>query len=151
MNLISEIGSLTKQINRFYSQQLILELEKRGYSDLRPSFLEILIFLCESDSNSIKEIGDATNLKKQTMTSHLNELEERGYIIRTTNDLDRREQRVKLSHEGEKFKIAMVEVMDIVQKRYLQNVGQIEMEKLIKNLESFHKKTLPLPKQGLLL
>jgi DNA-binding MarR family transcriptional regulator len=151
MNLISEIGSLTKKINRFYSQQLIQELEKRGFSDLRPSFLEILIFLCEADSNSIKEIGEATNLKKQTMTSHLNELEERGYITRTTNDDDRREQRVKLSHEGEKFKIVMIEVMEVVQKRYLQNIGQIEMEKIIKNLESFHKKTQPTPKQGVLL
>lgn len=143
MNLVSQIGSLTKKIYRIYSSQLLIHLEQKGFSDLRPSFLEILIYMCENETNSIKAIGTATALKKQTMTSHLNELEKRGYITRETNPEDKREQRVLLTAYGEKFKMAILEIMDLVEKDYLSQVGSVEMEKTIKILENFHKKTKP--------
>src|SRR3989338_6980751 len=137
MNLVSQIGSLTKKIYRIYSHQLLSHLEQKGFSDLRPSFLEILIYMCENETNSIKEIGTATSLKKQTMTSHLNELDKRGYITRETNPEDKREQRVKLTAYGEKFKMAIMEIMDVVEKDYLGRVGTVDMEKTIKILENF--------------
>ena len=105
MNRLSNIGNLLKKIYRIYSQSLLSMLKDRGFSDLRASFLEILSFLCESEGASIKEIGESCGLKKQTMTSHLNELENRGYIKRTTGLVDKRKQKIFLTEYGEKFKL----------------------------------------------
>ena len=90
MKKIANIGSLLKKIYRVYSVELMKELQSRGFNDLRPSFLEILMYLSENDGPSIKMIGKACGLKKQTMTSHLNELEKRGYITRVHSEHDKR-------------------------------------------------------------
>ena len=71
MKKVSSIGSLVKKIYRTYSAELLISLQSRGFTDLRPSFLEVLLFICEHDGPSIKEIGAGCGLKKQTMTSHL--------------------------------------------------------------------------------
>jgi DNA-binding MarR family transcriptional regulator len=98
------------------------------------------MFVCENDASSIKEVGGACGLKKQTMTSHLNELEKRGYIIRKTGENDRRELKVHLTPYGEKFKIALLEVISNLESGYLNTVGEVEMDRVMHTLENFHKR-----------
>ncbi|MEX1098865.1 MAG: MarR family transcriptional regulator, partial [Bacteriovoracaceae bacterium] len=111
MQRIAKIGSLLKRTYRNYSNDLLNSLQQKGFIDLRPSFLEILTNVCEMEAPSIKDIGQACGLKKQTMTSHLNELERRGYILRKKGEFDKREQRVYLTEYGEKFKVNLLEVI----------------------------------------
>ncbi len=139
MKRISHIGNLLKKIYRSYSQELLSSLQERGFTDLRPSFLEILMFLCEHEGPSIKEIGRVCGLKKQTMTSHLNELEKRGYIIRKASLADKREQNVFLTEYGEKFKFNLVEVVDNLENRYSGRVGEVELDRVQLMLENLHK------------
>lgn len=140
MKKISTIGSLLKKIYRIYSNQLLSELQAKGFIDLRPSFLEILMYLSENQSPSIKEIGYACGLKKQTMTSHLNELEKRGYILRNKSEIDRRELKVDLTDYGEKFKIALIDVSTILEKKYLNAIGSVEVDRIEHILENFYSK-----------
>lgn len=139
MKKIAEIGGLLKKIYRIYSNDLLAQLQSRGFIDLRPSFLEILMYICENNAASIKEIGFACGLKKQTMTSHLNELEKRGYIIRKPSDTDRRELKVNLTSYGEKFKFALLEVVNDLEADYLSSVGEVEIDRILMTLENFHK------------
>ncbi len=139
MKRISQIGSLLKKIYRSYSQELLLSLQERGFTDLRPSFLEILMFLCENEGPSIKEIGLVCGLKKQTMTSHLNELEKRGYIIRKSSAADKREQKVFLTEYGQKFKFNLIEVIDDLESDYSGKVGEVELDRVQLMLENLHK------------
>src|SRR5690606_14012846 len=104
MSKVSQIGSLLKKLHRTYNGELLRLLQLKGFTDLRPSFLEILLFICENDGPSIKEIGHSCGLKKQTMTSHLNELEKRRYIRRESSDTDKHEQLVYLTDYDEKIK-----------------------------------------------
>jgi DNA-binding MarR family transcriptional regulator len=140
MKKISSIGSLLKKSYRIYSNELLNELQSKGFIDLRPSFLEILMYICEHVGPSIKEIGSSCGLKKQTMTSHLNELEKRGYVLRKTGDKDRRELKVYLTDYGEKFKIALLEVSNNLESEYLDIVGAVEIDRIIHTLENFHSK-----------
>lgn len=140
MKRISVVGSLLKKIYRIYSSDLLLALQDKGFIDLRPSFLEILMFVCDTDAPSIKEIGHACGLKKQTMTSHLNELEKRGYILRKTGEKDKREQRVFLTDYGEKFKISLLEVINDLESDYLVSIGDVELDRIMHTLENFHTK-----------
>jgi DNA-binding MarR family transcriptional regulator len=151
MRRIAHIGSLLKQIYRLYSVELMKELEQLGYMDLRPSFLEILMYLLENDASSIKLIGKACGLKKQTMTSHLNELEKRGYIVRENSQFDRREQVVKLTEYGEKFKVLFLDVIAKKEKFYSSKIGEVEMDRVELMLENLHKELISGSRKGSLL
>ncbi|MBL7665742.1 MAG: MarR family transcriptional regulator [Bacteriovoracaceae bacterium] len=139
MKKISNIGSLLKKIYRMYSLELLSNLQARGFTDLRPSFLEILMYLCENQGPTIKEIGVACGLKKQTMTSHLNELEKRGYIIRKISAVDKREQNVFLTEYGEKFKFNLLEVINDLESNYSEKVGAVELDRVNLMLENLHR------------
>lgn len=140
MNKLSELGALLKKIYRKYSQDLILSLQSKGFIDLRPSFLEILTFVSENDRPSIKEIGRACGLKKQTMTSHLNELEKRGYIKRETGLRDKREQIVIFTDYGDKFKTALLDAVSDLEIHYLKSISSVELERIVLSLSNIHLK-----------
>ncbi len=151
MRRIAHIGSLLKQIYRLYSVELIHQLQARGFTDLRASFLEILMYLSEHDAPSIKMIGKACGLKKQTMTSHLNELERRGYVVRHHSEVDKREQLVKLTDYGEKFKVNLLQVINDVEAHYSRKLGEVELDRVELMLENLHKELLSNQKKGTLI
>jgi len=144
MHRISNIGSLLKKNYRLYSFELLVELQNKGFSDLRPSFLELLTFICDTQGPSIKEVGNACGLKKQTMTSHLNELEKRNYIFRKVNPLDKREQNIFLTEYGKSFKLSLTEAISKLEENYVKELGDFEInriEEVLKNLfREFSKK-----------
>ncbi len=151
MKKIANIGSLLKKIYRVYSIELIKELLSRGFNDLRPSFLEILMFLSENDGPSIKMIGKACGLKKQTMTSHLNELEKRGYIKREHSAHDKREQLVFLTDYGEKFKLNLLQVTNNLEKQYTTKLGEVELDRVEMMLDNMYREMLENQKKGSLI
>lgn len=151
MKRIANIGSLLKKIYRVYSVELIKELQSRGFNDLRPSFLEILMYLSENDGPSIKLIGKACGLKKQTMTSHLNELEKRGYIKREISEHDKREQLVFLTDYGEKFKLNLLQVTNNLEKQYTTNIGEVELDRVEMMLDNLYREIVENQKKGSLI
>ena len=140
MNKISNIGSLLKRIYRFYSGELLFSMQKKGFTDLRASFLEVLLNICENDGPTIKEIGLACGLKKQTMTSHLNELEKRGYIKREINSSDKRALRIYLTEYGQKFKLNLFQSVEELEQAYSNILGEVELLRTENILENFHSK-----------
>jgi DNA-binding MarR family transcriptional regulator len=151
MKRIANIGSLLKKIYRLYSVELLKELQHRGFNDLRPSFLEILMFLAENDAPSIKLIGRACGLKKQTMTSHLNELEKRGYIRRSHSEQDKREQLVSLTDYGEKFKFNLLQVTNNLEKDYTTKIGEVELDRVELMLDNLYRELLDNQSKGELI
>lgn len=140
---MAQIGSLLKKIYRAYSLELLSQLQERGFNDLRPSFLEILSFIADNEGPSIKEIGTACGLKKQTMTSHLNELETRGYIKRLVSSTDKRESEIFLTAYGEKFKLTLLQVVNDIEKDYTKRMGELELERIQYMLEHLHRELSP--------
>lgn len=151
MKRIANIGSLLKKIYRVYSIELIKELQSSGFNDLRPSFLEILMYLSENDGPSIKMIGKACGLKKQTMTSHLNELEKRGYIKRAHSDQDKREQLVFLTDYGEKFKLNLLQVTNDLERQYTTKLGEVELDRVEMMLDNLYRELLENQRKGSLI
>lgn len=141
MKKVTTIGLLLKKIHRHYSQDLLKSLHERGFIDLRASFLEILNYICDqSDPPPIKEVGANCGLKKQTMTSHLNELESRGYILRKAGLEDKRELKIHLTAYGEKFKISLIEVVRDLESQYAKSLGDVELDRIIHTLDNLHRK-----------
>jgi DNA-binding MarR family transcriptional regulator len=151
MKRIANIGSLLKKIYRVYSIELMKVLQSLGFNDLRPSFLEILMYLSEHDGPSIKMIGKACGLKKQTMTSHLNELEKRGYITRAHSAHDKREQLVYLTDYGEKFKLNLLQVTNDLERQYTSKLGEVELDRVELMLDNLYKELLENQRKGSLI
>ena len=137
MKKLARIGPMAKKIYRLYTAELLSSLQKRGFADLRPSFLEVLFYICENPGPSIKLVGEASGLKKQTMTSHVNELERRGYVVRKTGQIDRREQTLYLTEYGEKFKLALRESMEELEQFYAREIGEVELDRIDYVLTNF--------------
>lgn len=142
MKKVSSIGSLVKKIHRNYSLELLKQLQDRGFTDLRPSFLEVLLYICEHEGTSIKDIGIGCGLKKQTMTGHLNELYKRGYIDRKLGFEDKREQNIYLTEFGQKFRLNLFECINEIEKKYTDLVGDLELNRVEFILKNFHTKIL---------
>lgn len=143
MKRISSIGGLLKKIYRVYNNQLLTLLQEKGFTDLRPSFLEILVYVCENQGPSIKDVGNACGLKKQTMTSHLNELQKRGYIIRKAGEADKREIKVFLTDYGERFKFSLFEALESIEADYSRTIGDLELDRINSTLDNMHQKMTP--------
>lgn len=139
MKQVANISSHLKKIYRQLNLELLRDLEERGFTDLRPSFLEVLTVLCEKNGPSIKEVGHFCGLKKQTMTGHLNELEKRGYIVRRTGEKDKREQRVFLTEYGEKFKLNLNSATSALEGKLSEKVGSVELTRLELLLTQFYQ------------
>jgi DNA-binding MarR family transcriptional regulator len=148
VNRLSNIGTLLKKIYRSYSGLMLERLQGKGFTDLRPSFLEVLLAICDHETPSIKDIGLAVGLKKQTMTSHLNELEKRGYVIRQTNPRDKREQLIVLTDYGQRFKLSLLECADDVERLYTQTLGEVELSRVEHLLQNFFDKSDGLSKEN---
>lgn len=139
---ISQIGTLLKKLYKFYSNELLEKLQDRGFTDLRVSFLEVLNYVSRNDGVSIKLIGEGCGLKKQTMTSHLNELEKRGYLRREKGQNDRREQNIYLTSYGQQFRIALNECISELDEHYAKLVGSVELERLLSILRLTEQRLL---------
>ena len=140
MRQMASINNLSKKIFRAYQSALLTRLKERGFDDLRPSYFELMRFIAEHPGSNIKTIGDFCGLKKQTMTSHLNELQGRGYISRKVSPEDRREQIIELTDLGQKFKLSLFESLEDLEGYYFSKVGEIDIERLQKNLNLFWDK-----------
>ncbi|OFZ25727.1 MAG: hypothetical protein A2381_03145 [Bdellovibrionales bacterium RIFOXYB1_FULL_37_110] len=140
MKKIASIGSYLKKIHRGYGNNILSLLSQRGFTDLRISFLEVMLYVCEHNGPTIRDIGIGCNLKKQTMTSHLNELKKRGYLFTEINPKDRREQRVRLTEYGEKFKLNLIESVSELEKTYIDIIGEVELERVNLMLANFYEK-----------
>jgi DNA-binding MarR family transcriptional regulator len=137
MNITHEIGNLIKIIHRFYLNSYMKELKEFGFSDLRPSFIDILIFVSYNEGCSIKDIGNFCHLKKQTMTSHINELIKRGYIEKAANPEDKRQQVITFTSQGQKFKLALFQASENVLSLWKENIGEVELDRFKYSLERF--------------
>jgi len=140
MNTTAYIGSFLKQFYRKYSTSLITHLEEKGFSDLRPSFLEILLYLADNEGASLKKVGDFCQLKKQTMTTHVNELVKRGYVVKKVNPEDRREQAIYFTEFGNRFRIALQEISHQIHDEWSVHLGEVELKRLYFILDTSMKK-----------
>jgi len=143
MNKIVSVHSSLKKNHRFITAMIIEKMEQKGFLDLRASFIDILLVVIEADEGrSIKEIGKSCALKKQTMTTHINELLNRGYIQKIRNKKDKRSQFITLSDYGLKFQLAIKDVMLDIEEELESQLGTIELESIDTSLSNMYSKMI---------
>jgi DNA-binding MarR family transcriptional regulator len=82
------------------------------YGEVRPAYGSILIPLFEEDGLQIGELARRARLSKQTMTTLLKSMEERGLVARQRDQNDARASRIYLTEYGRQFKSVAFRVLE---------------------------------------
>src|SRR5690554_4580896 len=89
-NIISNIGDLFFDFQsklQFFEREY---LKKNGIDDLTPTEVKVLYIIGMSNTKSMTEIADELKITRGTLSITVNNLVEKGYVIRTRNKQDRR-------------------------------------------------------------
>jgi DNA-binding MarR family transcriptional regulator len=140
-------GFLIAKIHQLSDRIFNKILKENDLEELSSAQGRILFVLWNQDNISIKELGKKTLLKKSTLTSMLDLLEDTGFVKRVPSKKDRRKINIKLTQKNEEFRKKYIQVSDQMTKIYYNNFSEKEIEifenyltQILSNLTEFEKK-----------
>lgn len=98
----------------------------------------ILTMVIESGPMTQKALGDALRIDRTTMVALIDDLEDKGYVIRQRHPRDRRAFLVHPTEAGHAAKTAAIQVLDEQQRRYLAPLTHAERQQLGALLKRLH-------------
>jgi DNA-binding MarR family transcriptional regulator len=104
----------------------------------------ILTMVTELEPMTQKALGDALRIDRTTMVALLDDLEDKGYVVRQRHPRDRRAFLVQPTDSGRAAKIRAVRILDEQQRRFLAPLNAAERTQLAALLERLHRR----PTQG---
>ncbi|AIQ34558.1 MULTISPECIES: MarR family winged helix-turn-helix transcriptional regulator [unclassified Paenibacillus] len=132
-------------------QKLIIAFENIKRLTARPSFKEsvsyrefVMMYVINnlmkrkkpSDGEEqrgvmISRLSDLLQISRPTATQMVNSLEEKGYVVRTTSDTDRRVVYIALTNEGEQIYDSQMATYSGILSEVMEKVGKKEIDQLI--------------------
>lgn len=95
-----------------------------------------------SDGISVKDINEKCSFDKSLISRTLNNLEERGFIVRTADKKDRRCINVKLTSAGDKQILNSQQRFKSALEQIFEEMGKAEADRFLDSTEEFYKATL---------
>jgi DNA-binding MarR family transcriptional regulator len=138
-----EGGFLIAKIRQVGSR--ILERKLKKYRiEITPAQGRIMFALWQSDGVAISELAHRTQLKKSTLTSMLDRLEEAGYLVRVPSKEDRRKIHIRRTAKDKAIEAKYVEVSQEMTRLFYKGfsksqIGRFEsdLRKVLNNLTEF--------------
>ncbi|AQR96783.1 MarR family winged helix-turn-helix transcriptional regulator [Clostridium saccharoperbutylacetonicum] len=99
-----QIDELNKLWHVMLTESKYNEIEKK-YEDLQElstTEISVIRIISEKEDVIIKDIVDTLGLPKSTLTSIIDRLEKRNFIVRAISDRDRRSYKLELTQKGRK-------------------------------------------------
>ncbi len=100
MKKLREGGFLISKIKQISGRIFNKKLKNYDLNDLNTAQGRIIFSLWQNDNIPIGELARQTALGKTTLTSMLIRLEQKGYIIRNTDEKDKRKTLIALSEKS---------------------------------------------------
>lgn len=97
-------------------------LAELGYDDVRPAH-EFALRAILAGADSAAELGRRTDVTKQAAAKTIAVLEERGYVSREPDSVDRRRMRLQVTPRGRAMLSAGERILDRVCEQWEQRVG----------------------------
>ncbi|MHC4623283.1 MAG: MarR family winged helix-turn-helix transcriptional regulator [Planctomycetota bacterium] len=123
----------------------IFERKLKKYKiDINPAQGRIMFALWQSDGVAISELAHRTQLKKSTLTSMLDRLEEAGYLVRVPSKKDRRKIAIRRTAKDRAMEAKYVEVSQEMTRLFYKGFSKSQIDrfetnlaKVLKNLTEF--------------
>lgn len=131
-SIIALASSIREQANEF----IIEALAGRGVTDVLPAHGMVLNALFQRGPLQMSALAKAIGRKKNTVTSLINTLAERGYCRREQDPQDARAQFVALTDKGEALRAVQDEISAELLELVWRNIDESEMEACVTTLKS---------------
>lgn len=132
------IGRLLQRAARHYSEQALAKLEAYGHQGLS-LFHTTLISYLDIEGTQISTLAERAGMSKQAMGQVAKELEERGYISRIPDPIDKRAVRLQFTEQGYRFLQDAYQVKVDIEAEYTAILGAEGMKQLKQLLEDLLK------------
>ena len=120
-----------KQVGGRISERLIKQYD----IEINNAQGRIMFALWQKDNISINELANKTQLKKSTLTSMLDRLENMGYIRRLRSKADRRKILIKRTKKDQTMEKKYIEVSEEITKLFYKGFSPSEINRFEKDLE----------------
>ena len=104
--------------------------ERLGGGGLEPRMMPYLHHIQRGDALSQEELSADMGLDKTTVAHAVKGLVEKGYVLRTRDDVDRRVYRLSLSPEGEQLHLGLREVFKEWNSGLFEGFSNSELDEL---------------------
>lgn len=104
------------------------QLEELKDFNLTPN--EISVLSAVSDFSMASDIAANVCVSKALVSRSVKELKEKGLIVSTISEVDKREQRLKLTEQGERVAMLIEEINDRFFRIVFDGIGETEQEVL---------------------
>ncbi len=111
------------------TSELRKELAAAGASQVRVSYLGVLMVLWRQDDLKSGDLGRRAGLEPSTMTGLLDRLERDGLVTRAPDPHDRRAHRICLTEEGRKLRDPIMSAVDRTLGRVLKGIPEGDIHK----------------------
>src|SRR5689334_14299502 len=129
--LRDNVGFLLAWLSRKSRQTFIEDLEPHG---LRPAYYGVLALLDAQETASQQQLGDWLGIDRSNMVALLDDLEERGFVVRAVDPGDRRRHAVRLTEAGRGALQQIHEVVKRATPQYLAPLTPAEQAELVRLL-----------------
>jgi DNA-binding MarR family transcriptional regulator len=134
---IDNVGFLLAKAGQRWNELLYEKFCAAGFSDVRPAYGSILMPLFAEDGLQMGELGRRAQLSKQTMTTLIEMMENRGLIVRKRDPQDARAFRIYLTRRSRRFKDVAKKVlheMDRMTKLHLRREHIVQLKASLRAL-----------------
>jgi DNA-binding MarR family transcriptional regulator len=114
----------------------VLELQARGYEDVRPS-LHYAMSAIDLGAESASELGRALSVTKQAAAKTIAILMERGWVAIEDDAADRRRKRIRVTDLGHRVMREGESIFDDLRQAWADQLGQDDLARLEAQLTAF--------------
>jgi DNA-binding MarR family transcriptional regulator len=122
------------------------ELERRGWSDVRPSFGFVLLAARDEPTTSTA-LAELMGITKQATSKLLDTMEAAGYVTRSIGSDDARQRLVTLTKRGAKLLAVVEDIYAAIEGEWTKIIGATHVEQmrrdLVEVLSRTHEGELP--------
>lgn len=130
MEKLREGGMLVAKIHQVAGRIFAKKLKEYNIDEINPAQGRILFVLWENDGIPIRQLSEKTLLKKSTLTSMLDRLEDIGYIVRVPSKKDRRKIIIKRTEKDKTFQELYLQVSKEMTDLFYDGLTEKEIDQL---------------------
>lgn len=116
------IGNLLLETHRRFRQELIARANEDAYGDLRLAHLHVFGNI-EARGTRLTDLAARAGLGASAMLQIVDDLEQRGYLVRTADPTDRRAKLVSLTEDGLEAMRRTRDLIAAMEAEYAQRLG----------------------------
>ena len=131
-------GYLTSRAGSTIMKSMREQLKHAGV-EMPPEQMEILFYLWEKDGQNQKELNEGHFKNKATITRGISSLEKYNLVIRVTDEKDKRNRKVYLTHKGKELETIVKSIAYQTQNNAIKGISKRDLETCKKVLNKIYE------------